>query len=124
MSSLVSNTGVGMMLKAMGMDPAVVQAKLTELEAMGTVLAAELKAKVGLMEARLGGIEKSLEMRVSNLETTLLEHKEILLRLESLLAANQAAFSRVESMNAGITPAGESSDPLTVNPQTQGANHG
>jgi hypothetical protein len=110
--STIQNSGVAMMLKAMGIDPAALIAKGAELEAMGKVLAAELLAKVTVMEARLTAIEATLESRVSTLE-------QLLQQINVAVAANINVISRIESSQAGTVPAGDTYDAEVVNPQTK-----
>lgn len=96
MSATIQNTGVSMMLKAMGFDPAVLIAKGQELEQMGKILAAELAAKVASMETRMAHME------------------QMLIRVETMLGTNLSVISRLESAAAGVSPAGESSEPQTA----------
>lgn len=90
MSATIQNTGVSMMLKAMGFDPQLLIAKGLELEAMGKVLAAELAAKVSSMETRMAHME------------------QMMIRMETLLGTSLGVISRLESAAAGISPAGDS----------------
>jgi hypothetical protein len=103
----MQNSGVAMMLKAMGIDPQMLINKGAELEAMGKVLAAELHAKVTLMEARLTAIESTLDTRVTALET-------LLHQINIAVAANINVVSRLESAQAGTVPAGDTYDPEVV----------
>jgi hypothetical protein len=117
MASVTQNSGIGMMLKAMGVDPQALLQKGAELEAMAKTLATELHSKVSHIEARISAIEGTLETRVASLESTLLKMEILLSAMHAALGANISVISRLESYQAGVTPAGETFDAETVNQQ-------
>jgi len=56
----MTNSGISMVLKAMGLDPQLLLEKATQLESLAKAVGTELETRVANMDARLASIDASL----------------------------------------------------------------